>query len=233
MSTTPIPEPVPISLHVASPEVACFDGISVRMFHNVHEPPLIHAIVGPDTYKLTIPDSLPTKDAATNSRLQAKIREWFNTSVPKSGVPLRTVGEIVYDQWLRVRNGKSPEKVPTPDQITVMQRGSPEQKQSGSKAFINHYAIDRLIPLEGNRLEVFFRNGEIRIADIWAMRGANPHFKEAFEKFDQVRFTPFHVEWEVGDNTVEIEDQDLWRAGEPVLRIADLTDASDPSIQAY
>jgi hypothetical protein len=214
MFTTPIPESIPESLHVASPEIAQFDGISVRMHHNEHEPPHILAVVGPDTYKLTIPDALPTKGAATNSRVQAKIREWFQASVPNSGVPLRTVGEIVYDQWLRVRNGKSPEKVLAPDQIAVMQRGSPEQKQSGSAAFINHYAIDRVIPLEGDRLEVFFRNGEIRIADIWAMRGANPHFKEAFEKFDQGRFTPFHVEWEVGDNTVEIEDQDLWGAGD-------------------
>jgi hypothetical protein len=77
----------------------------------------------------------------------------------------------------------------------------------------SHYAMERVEPLPEYHLKVFFKNGEVRVADIWAMRGSNPLFKEAFEKFDQVQFSPFDVYWEVGDNTVEIEAQDLWGEG--------------------
>jgi YD repeat-containing protein len=41
----------------------------------------------------------------------------------------------------------------------------------------------------------------------------NPMFAEAFQRFDQVKTHPAFVYWEVGDNTIEIEDQDLWGAG--------------------
>ncbi len=46
------------------------------------------------------------------------------------------------------------------------------------------------------------------------MVGYSPMFGCVFEQFSQAKFTLFHVEWPdpAHDNTMEIENQDLWGA---------------------
>lgn len=81
------------------------------------------------------------------------------------------------------------------------------------------YRIARGRVLPGYKLEMEFHNGQIRVVDVHRMRGDSPLFRGAFARFDQAMFRPFHVEWPNAerDNTVEIEDQDLWGAGELIV----------------
>ena len=82
------------------------------------------------------------------------------------------------------------------------------------------YGIASVKALANYRLELEFENGDRRIADIWKMRGNNPMFKQAFENFAAVENWRYWVQWPTiidgKTNAIEIEDQDLWSAGEPV-----------------
>jgi len=191
-------------------EIARFAAVTVVAESNDRDAPHIHVWEAGKNHRLSIPEAAPLSGEIGDRQIQDLIKGWFDLIVPGSD---RLVSDLAYDQWLRVRNGQPPEKVPTPDQIKLMERKGPARKQLGPRPCYNHYAIDHIASLSGNRLRVFFENGEVRIADIGAMRGDNPMFAEAFQKFDQVKFRAFDVYWEVGDNTIEIEDRDLWGAG--------------------
>ncbi|RRA50485.1 DUF433 domain-containing protein [Acidipila sp. EB88] len=82
------------------------------------------------------------------------------------------------------------------------------------------YLIRAVEVLPEFRLKVFFKNGGVRIADIRAMRGHIELFAEAFAHFDKVENCGYHVQWPAMmhgcPNTVEIEDEMLWREGEPI-----------------
>jgi hypothetical protein len=137
-----------------------------------------------------------------------KLQAWFDLTVPTTG---RTVGALVYDQWLRVRNGRPAEVVPSPEQIRSMDHLPTRAVFTG-----NYYAIESIEVFPDYHLRIRFRNGEVRIADIKAMRGES-EFEQVFANFEAAVNQTYHVEWPVtflsGPNTLEIEDQDLWGAG--------------------
>ena len=199
--------------------ISRFDGIDIMVYYSDHEPAQVHAGVPEEpATKLKIPDAEITRDSkGKNLRVQKLVREWFRTLVPKTD-PLRTVADLVFDQWLRVRNQQPSDPVPSPDELQAMaSEFDPPQKADRSKRSANarysHYAIQSVEPLPGYKLRVKFHNSETRVADIKTMRGTNPMFDRVFREFDEVALYPGFVCWGEELEALEIEDQDLWGAG--------------------
>jgi hypothetical protein len=205
---------------VALAEICRFDGIVVAIYTDERDEPHIHAGRRGKWVRLSIPAAEPIGKKKDVS-VQQKIRDWFALQVPIEKYGTRSISDLAYDQWLRGRNGKLPERVPTPDEVKAMARSAARTtKKRWAASKWGYYAIRKVEPLSAYRLKVYFKTGEVRIADIKAMRGTNPMFREAFRKFDDVKWTQRDVSWGVGLKAVEIEDQDLWGAGELVAGTA-------------
>jgi hypothetical protein len=205
---------------VALAEICRFDGIGVAIYTDERDEPHIHAGRRGKWIRLSIPAAEPIGKKIDVS-VQKMIKDWFTLQVPNEQYGTRSIADLAYDQWLRGRNGKSPKRIPTPDEVKAMARPAARTtKRRWAVSKWGYYAIRKVEPLSGCRLKVHFRSGEVRIADIKAMRGANPMFREAFRNFDQVKFNRSDVSWGEGLDAVEIEDQDLWGAGELVAGTA-------------
>ncbi len=183
-------------------ELARFDGTQVIVNNDHRLSPHVQVQTAEALIRVSVPEAEPLESQNVDPALQGPLAEWFNTSVPNSGNPPRTVGDLVYDQWLRLRNGKPAERVPTPDQIADMKLDAAGGKTFRVAADSNRYAIEKVVAMPNCHLLVGFRNGDVRVVDIKAMRGDSAAFREAFDNFDAVEFTPFYVEWKVGANTV-------------------------------
>ena len=96
----------------------------------------------------------------------------------------------------------------------------PQERTDSTKQDVYPYGIESVRVLPNYCLEISFENGEKRVADIWKMRGNNALFKQAFENFAAVEHYRYWVQWPAifngKPNSIEIEDQDLWNAGQLV-----------------
>lgn len=189
--------------------LASFAGMTIEVDQADYYLPQIHVTANGTAYRAAlIGEGFPGDTPNAPPSIRSKIESWFDIIVPTLG---RSVAALVYDQWLRARNGQPAEMVPSPEQIVDM--GSLPKKPTFTG---DYYAIERIATLPGLRLRVHFLNGETRVADIKAMRG-DSGFEQVFANFHAARNEVHHVEWTVifpdGPNTLEIEDQDLWGAG--------------------
>jgi hypothetical protein len=125
------------------------------------------------------------------------------------------VGDLVYDQWLRIHNHQPVQHVPTPDEIKVM--GRPKKAPKKSSRHNSYYAIKRIQILPDFHLNVWFENGDVKIVDVKAMRGHKKMFAPVLADFGKAKSKVYDVEWPVifpsGPNTIEVEDHDIWCAG--------------------
>jgi len=195
----------------ASPEIARFDGISIELYYNDHDPPHFHALSGGKKIKLLLPDGeLDKHSQATDAAVQRKVGNWLHQTIPTG----RRVSDLVYDEWLHVRNHVPTGRVPTPDEIKVMKRPSEaSDNKKTSRHVNNHYQMEEVTPLPGFRLQIKFKNGETRIVDIKKMRGDHPMFQTVFEDFNSLRQSAWDIRWFEGLDQREIQDEDLWAAG--------------------
>jgi len=197
--------------------IASFEEMAIIVHTNKNDEP--HIVVEIRTEKFTI--ALWVDDRISSNSLEAlaayrKIARWFRMEVPGTGNPPRRVWNLIYDQWLRGRNWKPTEHVPTPDEITGMYRKRLIRitpKKLPRK--IGDYNIRSIVPLPQYRLKVYFKRGEVRIVDIKDMCGDACWIQGAYQNFDQVKVSG-GAWWEVGDYSEGIEDQDLWSAGDLV-----------------
>jgi hypothetical protein len=141
--------------------------------------------------------------------VRSKVEAWFDLLVPTAG---RSVGALVYDQWLRARNRRPADRVPPPEEILSMDRLPKRPIFTG-----DFYAIDSIAVVPTFNLRISFHNGDVRVADVMAMRGHSPLWEQVFANFDAAENGVHYVAWPVlfpeGPNTLEIESQDLWGAG--------------------
>jgi hypothetical protein len=184
----------------ASPEIARFGGMVFYVFYDDQIEPHVEVMVKGMKFRFS-----PLK-------VRKQVQEWLKTEMP--GLR-RAVRELVYDQWLKVRNSQPVEHVPTPDEIKVLAR--PKKIPKESAQHYNHYAIKRIQVLPDFHLKVWFKNGDVKLADVKAMQGHNEAFAPVWTDFGKAKSRVYDVEWPVvfpsGPNTIEIEDQDLWGAG--------------------
>ena len=208
MSTTDRRQPIS---RTGSHAIARFDGMVAELYFEDHPPEQLHVTQGDNRYRLSIPNANPLGEGPCDPGVSTRIRAWLQLSIPATG---RTVADLVYDAWLRVRNQQTPSKVPTPNEVKAMSR-----KASKHAAYDPEtpYAIDGIQVQPEFHLKVHFRNGEVRVVDVWKMRGKNPVFSAVFDNFDAAENRTYDVAWPTvfsGEkNTIEIEDQDLWGAG--------------------
>lgn len=200
-----------IPSEVPTQEVARLQGIRVSVSLDPDWPLLIAEAQGFRARYLLFGGEFVGHERLPNEQ-QRSLEEWLAKRDP---VWKRTVAYLAYDQWLKARNGRTVESLPDPAQLL------PRNAQPTEVDGCRFYRIARGWVLPGYKLEVGFHNGEIRTVDVHRMRGDSPLFRGVFERFDQAVFTPFHVEWPDAehDNTIEIENQDLWAAGEPSFAI--------------
>jgi hypothetical protein len=135
--------------------------------------PQIHVTVEEAAYRFALlgkgfPGDTPTAPPSVRS----KVEGWFDLMVPTAGRP---VSALVYDQWLRARNGRAAEKVPSPEQIHKMDCLPRKPIFVG-----DYYAIESIAVLPNFHLRVLFVNGESRVADIKAMRGDSSLWHDVF-----------------------------------------------------
>jgi hypothetical protein len=197
----------------AGPEIARFSGMVFHVFYDDHIEPHVEVMVKGTKLRFSLLNRKPLPGKATvPAKVGEQVQGWLKTKVPGG---TRTVNDLVYDQWLKVRNRQPVEHVPTPDEIKGM--GRPKKTSKKSSRHYNHYAIDRIQVLPDFHLKVWFKNGDVKIVDVKAMRGHNKMFAPVWADFGKVKSEICFVAWPVvfpsGPNTIEIEDQDLWGAG--------------------
>ena len=184
-----------------------------HVFYDDHIEPHVEVMVKGTKFRFSLlgVKTLPG-EAKAPAKVRKQVQEWLKTEMPGLA---RTVRELVYDQWLKVRNRQSAGRVPTPDEIKVMARPKKTLKKSSRR--YNHYAIERIQVLPDFHLKVWFKNGDIKLVDVKAMRGHNEAFDPVWMDFEKAKSEICYVAWPVvfpsGPNTIEIEDQDLWGAG--------------------
>ena len=208
-------EPVnPLLRKTASPEIARFNGMSFHIYYNDHVPPHFSVRVGSSKaapeYRFQLDSSLtplPSRSGTLSNTYVSQIKDWFAMPVGTG----KTVGNLMYEDWLLARNGKEPTKIPPPQELS---KHNPKQAATPTCWF---YAVEDVTPIRPFKLKIRFSSGECRIADVKAMRESNLMFSRIWDwdEFRRVRFTPDVVEWGRGLKALEIESQDLWAAGEP------------------
>jgi hypothetical protein len=79
------------------------------------------------------------------------------------------------------------------------------------------HAIKHIQVLPQFHLKVWFKNGDVKVVDVKAMRGHHAIFASVWADFGKAKSRVYDVAWPVvfpsGPNTIEIEVQDLWGAG--------------------
>lgn len=199
-------------LKMASPEVARFNGMKFMVYYDDHVPPHFHVEAGGDEYRLQF-DLTPVleggKGGTLSSIYTSQIKNWFVTPVGNG----KEVRDLMYEQWLLARNHKPTTKVPTPQELANQKNKKASYPKHG------FYAVENVTPIKPFKLRVEFSSGECKIVDIRAMRGNHPMFVPIWdwEEFKKVWFAPSMIAWFEGINELEIEDQDLWAAGEPCV----------------
>ena len=213
IETRPVPtkaqrgdEPIPLNLPMVP--VVAFGGVEVSISRDGYWPLLFAKANGVRVRFLLFGRRFVGSQQLAPAQHRA-LKRWLSMRDP---VWRRTAAHLAFDQWLRARNGKSIDKLPGPDGL--LPANTPPTAFDGR----NLYRIDHGEALADYKLKVTFTNGETRIVDVWQMVGHLPMFGCVFEQFRQAKFTPFHVEWPdpAHKNTMEIENQDLWGAGDLV-----------------
>jgi hypothetical protein len=204
-------------LKISSPELARFNGMSIRMFYDDHTLPHIHVKTGTGSFRLRLPDLVPL-EGKVPSAVVGDLREWFKIPVP-SQQPNRiftsvVVGELVWEQWWNARNRALIRRIPTPDEIKAM-------KKTGSKlsSFHQRSLIKDVRVLRPCIVLVDFADGSRKRVDIRSMRGHIPPFDRTLDspkEFATVRFEPETLLWGRGIDQLEIESEDLYAAGRAV-----------------
>jgi hypothetical protein len=125
----------------ANPEIARFGGMVFHVFYDDHIEPHVEVMVKGTKFRFSLLDRkpLPGKAKAT-AKLRQQVQEWLKTEIPGG---TRTVNDLVYDQWLKIRNGQPVQDVPTPDEIRVMGRPKKENPKSPHGTAIMPLSVSR------------------------------------------------------------------------------------------
>jgi hypothetical protein len=132
-----------------------------HVFYDDYIEPHVEVMVKETKFRFSLLDRkpLPGKAKAT-AKLRQQVQEWLKTEIPGG---TRTVNDLVYDQWLKIRNGQPVQDVPTPDEIRVMARPKKKPKKSSRHG---DYAIERIQVLPDFHLKVWFENGDVKLVDV-------------------------------------------------------------------
>jgi hypothetical protein len=207
-----MPSSASISI-TASPEIARFGGMVFHVFYDDQIEPHVEVMAKETKFRFSLLGGKPLPGKAkAPAKVRKQVQGWLKTEIPGG---TRTVNDLVYDQWLKVRNRQPVAHVPTPDEIKVM--GRPKKTPKKSSRHNSDYVIERIRVLPDFHLKVWFENGDVKIVDVKAMRGHNEAFAPVWADFGKAKARIYDVAWPVvfpsGPNTIEIEDQDLWGAG--------------------
>jgi hypothetical protein len=196
----------------SSAEIARFGGIVFHVFYDDHIEPHVEVIVKGTKFRFSLLNGKPLGKPKAPAKVSERVQGWLKAKIPGG---TRTVNDLVYDQWLKVRNRQPAEHVSTPDEIKVPVRPKKTPKKSSHPN--SHYAIKHMQVLPQFHLKVWFKNGDVKVIDVKAMRGHNAIFASVWADFGKAKSRVYDVAWPVvfpsGPNTIEIEDQDLWGAG--------------------
>jgi len=143
-----MPSPASISIS-ASPEIARFGGMVFHVFNDDHIEPHVEVMVKGTKFRWSLLDGTPLGKPKAPAKVSKRVQGWLKAKIPGG---TRTVNDLVYDQWLKVRNRQPAEHVPTPDEIKVLARPKKTpQKSSHPNSHSRHqaYSGPASVPPEG------------------------------------------------------------------------------------
>jgi hypothetical protein len=185
---------VPSPQLAAIPEIALFDGMAFRIYNEDYDPPHVDVTVDGTIYRFSLYGQKPLGEPTPSAKVSKQVKDWLRTEIPSSA---RTINELVYDRWLKTRNGQPVENVYTPDEIKAMRhpKGTKATKKASSRN--SYYAIERIETLHDFHVRVWFANGDVKIVDVKAMRGHNEMFASVWRNFNQAKSEICMVSWPV------------------------------------
>ena len=202
-------------LNTASPELARFNGMSVRIYlYDDHTPPHIHVRSGGNTFRLGIPSLIPL-EGKVPSTITHSLSEWFGMQIQqkqRNGIFTSvSVGDLVWEQWWNARNKAPVQRIPVPNEIKAT-----KQAETKTSSFHERSLIEYVELLRPFVLMVKFADGSQKEVDIKKMRGDIPPFGRILgspEEFAKFRFEPETLLWGEGTDELEIESEDLYAVG--------------------